>query len=42
MYHLLSNNEIPHYKPRGKNVYFKRTELEDWMLRGRVKTWHEI
>lgn len=42
MYRLLCEKEIPHYKPRGKNIYFKRTELEDWALQGRVKTWHEI
>lgn len=42
MYNLTSKQQIPHYKPEGKMVYFDREELDQWMLRGRVKTQEEI
>ena len=32
LYKLTSTNAIPHYKPRGKMVYFSRAELDKWML----------
>jgi len=32
LYKLTSQKQVPHYKPRGKKLYFKRTELENWML----------
>lgn len=31
LYKMTSRLEIPHYKPRGKMVYFDKQELEDWM-----------
>lgn len=34
LYKLTFSNRIPHYKPRGKMVYFDREELDDWMKRG--------
>lgn len=33
MYKLTHNARIPHYKPHGKNVYFLREELEQWLLK---------
>ncbi len=33
LYKLTSNKEIPHYKPRGKMVYFAKEELDEWLLR---------
>lgn len=42
MYKLTSRGEIPCYKPRGKKLYFKRTELEDWMLTNRKATTEDI
>jgi len=42
LYKLTSRQEIPHYKPRGKKVYFKRTELESWLLQHKVKSSAEI
>ena len=42
LYKLTSSNEIPHYKPNGKRIYFNRAELEDWLLRFRIKTNEEI
>jgi excisionase family DNA binding protein len=37
-YKLTSMGKVPHYKPCGKLVYFKRTEIEDWLLSNLVKT----
>ncbi len=33
LYKLTSSKEIPHYKPRGKMIYFAKEELDDWLLR---------
>lgn len=41
IYHLVSSREIPHYK-QGKKTYFRRSEIEDWMLQDRVPTNQEI
>ena len=30
VYKLTSTQEIPHYKPRGKMLYFNRAELEEY------------
>lgn len=38
MYKLTHNARIPHYKPPGKNVYFLREELEQWLLQNPVRT----
>ena len=29
---LTANKEIPHYKPRGKMIYFAKEELDEWLL----------
>ena len=42
LYKLTCKQEIPHYKPNGKQIYFDRKELEDWMKRNRVATKEEI
>lgn len=42
IYKLTSNQEIPHFKPRGKMLYFNRAELESWLMQLRVKTTEEI
>lgn len=34
--------EIPAYKPNQNKLYFKKSELEDWMLSNRVKTEAEV
>lgn len=31
LYKLTASKAIPHYKPNGKNCFFRRTELEDWL-----------
>lgn len=35
LYLLTSKNEIPFYKPNGKKVYFKRSEIDDWVFNTR-------
>ena len=42
LYKLTHSRRIPHYKPNGKMLYFKRSDLEAWLLRNRVKTADEI
>ncbi len=39
--HLTSEKELPYYK-QGKNTYFKKSEIEHWMLKDRVPTNQEI
>jgi excisionase family DNA binding protein len=39
---LVAMNAIPYYKSTGgKFIYFKKSELENWMLAYRVNTNHE-
>lgn len=42
LYKLTMRQQIPHYKPMGKMVYFNRLELEEWLQRNRVSTEDEI
>ena len=42
LYKLTMRKEIPHYKPRGKVVYFNRAELEQWLQSNRVSTTSEV
>lgn len=42
LYKLTSCQEIPHYKPKGKLVYFDRIELENWLKRNKVNTLEAI
>lgn len=42
MYKHTSANRIPHYKPEGKLIYFKREELDNWMLRNRNSSTNEL
>lgn len=32
MYKLTSTEKIPHFKPRGKLIYFERETLNSWLL----------
>lgn len=32
LYKLTAGKEIPHYKPRGKMIYFAKEELDEWLL----------
>jgi len=42
LYKLTHTKEIPHYKPRGKQIYFEKRELDQWLLQNRQKTRAEI
>lgn len=42
LYKLTSTSAIPHYKPNGKKIYFKKEELDKWLLRNRVDSSDEI
>jgi len=42
LYKLTSQHRIPYYKPCGKRIMFKRSELEQWVNAGRVPTNAEL
>lgn len=42
LYKLTSTRKIPFSKPNGKNCFFKRTELEAWLMSNPVATTDEI
>jgi len=42
LYKLTSQGLIPHYKPNGKKIYFKRSELDEWLLRNKVFSSDEL
>ena len=42
LYKLTCSHQIPHYKPNGKQIYFDRVEIEDWMRQNKVITQQEI
>lgn len=41
IYNLTSRRAIPHYK-KNRKLYFRKTELEEWLLERQVKTNREI
>ncbi|MFN8238576.1 MAG: helix-turn-helix domain-containing protein [Chitinophagales bacterium] len=41
IYKLTNERAIPYYK-NGKNAYFKKTEVDEWITKGRVKTHDEL
>ena len=42
LYRMCNEAAIPHYKPSGGRTFFKRTELETWLLSNKVKTITEL
>ena len=42
LYRLTSQRIIPFYKPQGGKIYFKKSEIENWLLQGRQATDSEI
>lgn len=42
IYRLTSQRAIPFYKPMGGKIYFKKKEIENWLLQGRQATDSEI
>lgn len=42
LYKKTSTNSITHFCPEGKRIYFKRSDLDQWLLRNRRATTEEI
>lgn len=42
MYKHTSAGNVPFYKPEGRKIYFRRTDLDNWMLRNRQSSNEEI
>ena len=42
VYKLTSTKQIPHFRPLGKKIYFKREDLDEWLLRNRQSSVDEI
>lgn len=42
LYKLTSARKIAHSKPQGKLVYFRRADLDEWLLSNRVATMDEL
>ena len=42
LYKLTSAQQIPHYKPQGKMIYFEKDVLEAWLRQNPVKTQAQI
>ena len=38
LYKLTSAQQIPHYKPQGKMIYFEKDALDAWLRQNPVKT----
>ena len=41
VYKLTMDQQLPHYK-RGKRLYFRKEEIDNWLNKGKVKTHQEI
>lgn len=41
LYKFTSQREIPHFK-KGKKIYFRKSELDDWLTQLRISTKDEI
>jgi excisionase family DNA binding protein len=42
LYKLTSSGGIPCFKPKGKQIYFNRQEIEEWLLQNRKVTNEEL
>lgn len=42
MYKLTSGKKIPFYKPAGKLIYFFKSELDQWIMDGKIITSSEV
>lgn len=41
MYKLTHFNKIPFYKPNGKMIFFRKSELDGWILSNRIASGDE-
>lgn len=42
LYKMTAKKTIPFYTPTGKKIYFKKSELDEWMNSSRVATNEEV
>lgn len=42
LYKLTSQHRLPYYKPCGKRIFFRKSELDQWLNKGRVATEAEL
>ena len=42
IYKLTSTRQIPHYKPSGRKLFFKKNEIDEWITRGRIDTFDDL
>lgn len=42
LHKMTSNKEIPFYKPGGKKIYFKKSELDEWVFNGKITSNDEL
>lgn len=42
LYKLTSSGGIPCYKPQGKQIYFNKQEIDNWLLQNRKATNSEL
>lgn len=42
LYKLTCANRVPFYKPCGRHIFFRRSDLEAWLEAGRVLTNEEL
>ena len=42
LHKLMMRHAIPYYKPMGKRIFFKASELDEWVNAGRVPTNREL
>ncbi len=42
VYKMTSQKLIPHFIPGGKKIYFKKSDLEDWLLKNRIPPISEL
>lgn len=41
IYKMTASNDIPHYKS-GKRLYFKKSEIDEWIFSNKIKTNDDI
>jgi excisionase family DNA binding protein len=42
IYKLTCQKQIPFFRPGGKKIYFKKSELNEWIFRGRNRSKAEL
>lgn len=41
VYKMTSTNQIPHYKPSGRTLFFEKKDVEEWLRKNRVDSLEE-